>query len=182
MTRLMNILRTKQGRNVFSIGLPTVASSLLKCARLGLNPKRLVRQAHTIQVWSEMRERQNWIQDKFNFMKAHIRRKWPSESSGFKTPARGASASADAAHDISRASADRDSMEIRMRSDTTIQPSVTSPSSVSRCSSVDQQVMNQFEQMKTMLSSFLGSRQETTRTAFCNYVASEVEALEDKDF
>ena len=41
--------------------------------------------------------------------------------------------------------------------------------------------MNQLAQMKTMLSSFLGPRQETTRTAFCNYLASEVEALEDKD-
>ena len=35
---------------------------------------------------------------------------------------------------------------------------------------------------KTMLSSFLTPRQETTRTVFCNYMASEVEALEDKDF
>ena len=60
-----------------------------------------------------------------------------------------------------------------MRSDTTIQSSV---------SSVDQQDMDQFAQMRTMLSSFIGPKQETTRTAFCNYLASEVEALEDKDF
>ena len=32
------------------------------------------------------------------------------------------------------------------------------------------------------MSSFLGPRQETTRTAFCNYLVSEVEALEDRDF
>ena len=67
-----------------------------------------------------------------------------------------------------------------MRSDTTIQPTVTSLSAVSQRSSVDQKFMDQFAQMKTMLSSFLGPRQETTRTAF--YLASEVEALEDRDF
>ena len=33
-----------------------------------------------------------------------------------------------------------------------------------------------------MLSSFLRPKQETKRTAFCNYLASEVEALEDKNF
>ena len=69
-----------------------------------------------------------------------------------------------------------------MRSDTTIQPSVTSPSTVSQCSSVDLQVMDQFTQMKTLLLSFLGRRQETTRTAFYKYLASGVEALEDRDF
>ena len=36
--------------------------------------------------------------------------------------------------------------------------------------------------MKAMLSSFLGPRQETIRTAFCNYLASEMEILEDRDF
>ena len=33
-------------------------------------------------------------------------------------------------------------------------------------------------QMKTMLSTLLGPRQETTRIAFCNYLASEVEAFD----
>ena len=36
--------------------------------------------------------------------------------------------------------------------------------------------------MKTMLSYFLGPRQETTRTAFCNYLVSKVEALEERYF
>ena len=49
-------------------------------------------------------------------------------------------------------------------------------------SSVDHQVMDQFAQMRTMLSSFLGQKQETTRTAFCNNLVLEVEGLEDKDF
>ena len=42
--------------------------------------------------------------------------------------------------------------------------------------------MDHFAQMITMVSSFLWPKQETTRTAFCNYLASEVEALKDKDF
>ena len=72
-----------------------------------------------------------------------------------------------------------DSMKISMRSDTTIQPSFTSPSAVSQHSTVNQH-MDQFACMKPMLSSFPG--QETTRTAFCNYLASEVEDLKDKNF
>ena len=34
--------------------------------------------------------------------------------------------------------------------------------------------MDQFEQIKTMLTSFYSPRQETTRTACCNYLASRV--------
>ena len=60
-----------------------------------------------------------------------------------------------------------------MRSDTTMQPLDTSPSVVSP---------GQFVEMRIMLSSFLGQKQKTTRTAFCNYLASEVEVLEDKGF
>ena len=62
------------------------------------------------------------------------------------------------------------------------QTSQYSPGVDSGCSLVDQQVMDQFAQMKTMLSSFVGPGQETTRTAFCIYLASEVEALENRDF
>ena len=74
-----------------------------------------------------------------------------------------------------------DSMEISMQSNTTIQPSVISPSAVSRHSSVNQQVMDQFAQIKPMLSSFLRPRQETTRIAFCDYLASEVDILDNRD-
>ena len=72
-----------------------------------------------------------------------------------------------------------------MRStDTTLQPQqVTSPTVASGRSSVDQRVMDQFTQMRSMLSSFLRQNQGTTTcTAFCNYLASEVDGLEEKDF
>ena len=59
---------------------------------------------------------------------------------------------------------------------------VTSPKTASGHSSVDQQVTDQVTQMRTMLS-FFGQKQETiTCTAFCNYLASEVEGLGEKDF
>ena len=61
-----------------------------------------------------MAERQNWIQDKFNFLKIHIRCKGLGKSSVFKSPAQGASASAASAHNISTGSTYMDSMEISM--------------------------------------------------------------------
>ena len=76
-------------------------------------------------------------------------------------------------------------METSIRPDTTHQPSICSTSSisvVSQTSSVDQQVINQFAQMKTMLTFLTGTRHETTRTAFCNYLASEVQNLEEREF
>ena len=48
----------------------------------------------------ENSKRQNWIQDKFNFYKTHIRRKSLSKYSRFKSPQRGVSVSAVLAHDI----------------------------------------------------------------------------------
>ena len=58
-----------------------------------------------------------------------------------------------------------------------------SPTTASGSSSVDQHVMNEFTQMRSMLSSFLRQKQvTTTRTAFCNYLTLKVEGLEEKDF
>ena len=64
-------------------------------------------------VQTEMTERRNYIQDKFNFLKTCIRRQGLSKSSAFKSPAQAASASAASAH-ISRGSTNMDSMEISM--------------------------------------------------------------------
>ena len=136
-------------------------------------------------VPKEMTECQSSIQDKFGLLRSHIRCKGLNKSSGFKSHARGASASATTAHNISRASTDIDSMEISMwLTDTTLQPqNITSPITVLRALSVDLQVMDHFTQMRTMLSSFLRQKQDTTiYTAFCNYLVPEVERLEEKDF
>ena len=94
-----------------------------------------------------------------------------SKSLAFILQDREASASATTAHDISRALTDTDSMELSMRStDTTLQfQQVTSPTAASGCSLVDQQVMDHFTQVRSMLSSFLG-QETTTHTALCNYL------------
>ena len=63
------------------------------------------------QAPKEITERQNWIQDKFNFLKIHIRCRRLSNSSRFKSLAQGASASAVSAHEISSDSTDMDSID-----------------------------------------------------------------------
>ena len=62
-------------------------------------------------------------------------------------------------------------------------PSAALPVQVmSQLSSVDQLVMDQFTQMKTMLIYILGHRQETTGTAFCNYLVFKVENVKERNF
>ena len=109
------------------------------------------------QTPKEMTEHQNWIQDKFGFLRLHISCKGLSKSSGFKSQARGVIASAASAHDISRTSTGKDSLEITVWStDTTLEPQQVI--TASGYSSVDQQVMDHFTKMRTMLSSFLGQK------------------------
>ena len=46
-------------------------------------------------------------------------------------------------------------------------------------------VLDQFQQMRSMISTFLGARQDPTpspRQSFCNYLHSEIENLEERDF
>ena len=100
-------------------------------------------QSKSGQAPKEMTECQTWIQDKLGFLRLHISCKGLSKLSAFKLQAKGASASATTAHNISRASTDTDRMEISMQStDTTLQPQqVMSPTAASGHSWVDQQVM-----------------------------------------
>ena len=134
------------------------------------------------QAPKKITETQNWIQDKFTYLKSHIRRKGLGKNTVFKSPQRGASASAASAHDISCGCTETESMQISIHSDKTHQPSIATPSVVSQPSSVDQQVMDKFTQMTTMSTFFLGPSQETTRLTFCKNMASEVEKLEERDF
>ena len=128
MTRLMNISRTKEERSVSGRGLPSFASCLSRCVRPGLSPKGHVTASSCNQSLDrpERDDRMDtgyWIQDKFGLLKLHIRRNRLSKLSGFKSHARGASASTASAHNISRASSHTDSMEISMQStDTTLHP------------------------------------------------------------
>ena len=80
-------------------------------------------------------------------------------------------------------------MEISIASDVTHQPSSTSPKQrqppvVTATTSADPD-LNQFQQMKSMICTFLGARQDPTPSPghlFYNYLHSEIEHLEERDF
>ena len=69
------------------------------------------------------------------------------------------------------------------------QPSSTSPKQrqppVATSTISADPVLDQFQQMRSMISTFLGARQDPTpspRQSFCNYIHSEIENLEERDF
>ena len=80
-------------------------------------------------------------------------------------------------------------MEINIASNVTHQPSSPSPKRrqppiVTTTTSSDP-VLDQFQQMRSMISTFLGARQDPTpspRQLFCNYIHSEIENLEERYF
>ena len=78
-------------------------------------------------------------------------------------------------------------MEISIASNVTHQPSSTSPRQppVATTTTSADPVLDQFQQMRSMISTFLGARQDPTpnpRRSFCNYLHSEIENLEERDF
>ena len=80
-------------------------------------------------------------------------------------------------------------MEISIASDVTHQPSSTSPKRgqppVATTTTAADPVLDQFQQMRSMISTFLGECQDPTpspRQSFCNYLHSEIEHLEERDF
>ena len=143
-------------------------------------------------------ECQTWPKDSFSFLRGHIRRKGVSsflgghirrkgvsKSSAFKSPQR-PSAAAASVPDTSR---DTESeMEISIASDVTHQPSSTSPKRrqppVATATTSADPVLDQFQQMRSTISTFLSARQDPTpspRQSFCNYLHSEIEHLEERD-
>ena len=124
---------------------------------------------------------------KFQFsMRSH--QKGLSKSSAFKSPQR---SSADAASaSVPYTSRDTESeMEISIASDVTHQPSSISPKRqqppVATTTTAADPVLDQFQQMRSMISTFLGARQDPTpspRQSFCNCLHSEIEYLEERDF
>ena len=101
---------------------------------------------------------QTWLKDSFSFLRGHIRMKGVSKSSTFKSPQR-PSAAAASVPDTSR---DTESeMKISMASDVTHQPSSTSSKrrqpTVATTTAADP-VLDQFQQMRSMISTFLGAR------------------------
>ena len=131
-------------------------------------------------------ERQTWLKDSFSFLRGHIRRKGVSKPSAFKSPERPSAAAASAS--VPDTSRDTESeMEISIASDVTHQPSSTSPKRrqppVATTTTSADPVLDQFKQMRLLISTFLGARQDPSpRQSFCNYLDSEIEHLEERDF
>ena len=80
-------------------------------------------------------------------------------------------------------------MKISIASDVTHQPSTTSPKQrqppVMTATTSADPVLDQFQQMRSVISTFLGAHQDPTpspRQSFCNYLHSEIEHLEERDF
>ena len=108
-------------------------------------------------------EQQTWLKDSFSFLRGHLKRKGVSKSSTFKSPQRPSAAAAS----IPDTSKDTESeMEISIASDVTHQPSSTSPKRrqppVTTTTKSADPVLDQFQQMRSMISTFLGARQDPT--------------------
>ena len=80
-------------------------------------------------------------------------------------------------------------MEISIASDVTHQPSSTSPKRrqppVATATTSADPVLDQFQQIRSMISTFPGARQDPSpspRQSFCNYLYSEIEHLEERHF
>ena len=76
-----------------------------------------------------------------------------------------------------------------MASDVTHQPLSTSPKRqlhpVMTTTTAADPILGQFQQMRSMIFIFLGARQDPTPSpiqSFCNYLHSEIEQLEERDF
>ena len=106
-------------------------------------------------------KQQTWLKDSFSFLRGHIRRKGVSKSSAFKSPQRPSVAAASAT--VQDTSRDTESeMEISILSDATHHPSSTSPKRrqppVATTTSSADPVLDQFKQMRSLISTFLGER------------------------
>ena len=119
--------------------------------------------------------------DSFSFVQGHIRRKGVSKSSAFKSPQRPSAAAASASVP--------DTSRVTDASDVTHQPSSTSPKRrqppVATTTTSAYPVLDQFQQTRSMIVTFLDARQDPTpnpRQSFCNYLHSEVEYLKERDF
>ena len=106
----------------------------------------------------------------------------------FKSPQRPSAAAASAS--VPDTLRDTESeMEISIASDVTHQPSSTSPKrrqpTVATTITAADPDLDQFQQMRLMISTFLSAHQDPTpspRQSFCNCLCSEIEHLEERDF
>ena len=132
-------------------------------------------------------ELQTWLKDSFSFLRGHIRRKRVSKSSAFKSLQRPQPQPQPqfqfqihpGTQNLRWKSALHQMLLSSLRAPVPRQPPVATTTT-----SADP-VLDQFQQMRSMISTFLGARQDPTpspRQSFCNYLHSEIENLEERDF
>ena len=117
-----------------------------------------------------------------------MRRKGVSKSSAFKSPQRPSAAIASASVTVTSRKTESE-MENSIASDVTHQSSSTSPKKrqppVTTTTMSADPVLDQFQQMRSMISTFLDAHQDPTpspRQSFFNNLHSENEHLEERDF
>ena len=151
-----------------------------QCTRYGK-----LTQTKSGQAAEKSTDRQTRLKDSFSFLRGHIRRKGVSKSSAFKSPQRPSAATASAS--VPDTSRDTESeMEISIASDVTNRPLSTIPKRrqppVATTTTAADPALDQFQQMRSLISTFLGACQDPTpspRQSFCNYLHSGGERLYD---
>ena len=118
----------------------------------------------------EMTKRQSWVYQQMGFLKTHIRQKGADRSFGFEASPN------TSRHEESRGSTtDTEHLETRVLRESRSQPILTSTPV-----STDFKILEHFDQMRTLISSFL--QQKSDRQPFFDYMASEAEKMTQEDF
>ena len=118
----------------------------------------------------EMTKRQSWVYQQMDFLKTHIRCKGANRSSGYEASPN------TSRHEESRGSTtDTEHLESSVLRESRSQPILTSTPV-----STDFKILEQFDQMRTLISGFL--QQKSDRQPFFDYVASEAEKMTQEEF
>ena len=118
----------------------------------------------------EMTKRQSWVYQQMGFLKTHIRRMGVNRSSGFE-----ASPNASRHEESRESTTDTEHLESSVLRESRSQPILTSTPV-----STNSRILEHFDQMRTLISSFL--QQKSDRQPFFDYVASEAEKMTQEEF
>ena len=126
---------------------------------------------NTEQAPRELTQRQSWVYKQIGFLKFHIRMIGANRSLGFET-------STIKQNDNSRGSnTDMESVESRVHVSQT-----TLPLQSSTPVSTETRILEHFEQMQTLMSSFLQQKSTSDRQPFYDYVASEADKMSPEEY
>ena len=125
-----------------------------------------------------MTKRQSWVYQQMGFLKTHIRHKWASRSSGFEASPNTSKQDESCLSEMllnNNNTTDTEHLESSVLRESRNQPMFTSTPA-----STDSKILEQFDQMRTLISGFL--QQKSDRQPFFDYVASEAEKMTQEEF